>query len=460
MTNNPYQLNWIPDLTKRDDRAYVALADAIADDIKKGRLKAGERLPPQRLLAYTLALNPGTVNKAYLLATKRGLISGEIGRGSFVRGSAGASVNWPNADPHDRAIDFCDNYPCPIRNTSPIKKQLAALSNAPYLDHLLQYQQNSIWPQHQSIAEAWLLRFGIKADNTNSLIASGALHAGFISILTLCRAGDTILTEEFTSQAVKETAHRLKLRLKGIKMDRNGIMPEHLESLLQKEKIAAVFLVPTLHNPTATVLPIGRRRKIAALLGKYNTPLIEDDIFAPLMDEPLPPISSFIPELSFYIAGLSKALAPALRIAFLKMPPNYFHDCLANLRITSWLASPLLVEIAGNLIIQGDDKILIREQRQEIKKRQVLAKKLLSGYEISTHPNALHVWLTLPEPWRAVEFKEALLEKEILVQSSDAFAVERSNTAHAVRICIGTPPSFTKVKEGIGIIRSILDRRP
>lgn len=459
MAHNPYRLDWIPDLSGRGGDVYQALADAIADDIKSGRLKAGARLPPQRLLAYTLGLNPGTVNKAYRLAMQRGLLSGEVGRGSFVRGSASGGIAWPNEDPYARAIDFCDNFPCAIKNADLFKKHLTALTTTPYFTQLLQYQQNSAWGGHQAVAADWVSRCGVAAEPRNLLITSGALHAGFLSLMTLARAGDTILTEEFTSQAVKGAAQRLKLRLFGIKMDRQGILPDHLECLLQAHKVAAVYLVPTLHNPTATLLPLARRKQVAKLLLKYGVPLIEDDVFAPLLDEPMPPVSSLMPGAGFYIAGLSKALAPTLRLAFLNVPERHYQDALTNLRITSWLASPLLMELAANLITRGDADKLIKDQRAEIRRRQILAKEVLGGFDVTAHLNAPHLWLKLPAPWRAAQFKDELARREVLVEATDSFVVDRGNSTHAIRISLGTPPSFEKVKEGLVLIAETLAGR-
>lgn len=455
MTNNPYHLDWLPDLSERTGDVYLAIAGAIADDIASGRLKPGMRLPPQRLLAYTLGLNPGTVNKAYRLAMQRGLLSGEVGRGSFVRGGTGG-ISWPNENPYARAIDFCDNYPCAIKNAGLFERQLEAVVKAPYFAQLLQYQQNSAWEGHRTTAAAWVSRFGVDADPRTTLITSGALHAGFVSLMTVCRSGDTILAEEFTSQALKGAAQKLKLKLLGIKMDRQGIVPDHLESLLKSNKVAAVYLVPTLHNPTATLLSLSRRKAVARILERYGVPLIEDDVFAPLLEEPLPPIASFLPGAAFYIAGLSKALAPTLRLAFLSVPERFYQDALANLRITSWLASPLLMELTSNLIAHGDAERLIKDQRAEIKRRQGAAKETLGDFDLSLHPNAPHLWLKLPAPWRAAQFKDDLARREVLVESTDAFVVDRGNPTHAIRICLGTPPTFGRVREGLAIIRETL----
>jgi DNA-binding transcriptional MocR family regulator len=456
MTNNPYKLDWVPEISNSSAERYVAIAETIGEAIKSGRLKAGQRLPPTRLLAYTLELNPGTVHKAYRLAMKRGLIVGEVGRGSFVRGGATGSIAWPNENPYDRSIDFCDNYPCPIRMGPLLRKHLVAVGDAPYFGNLLQYQQNSAWAIHKSVACAWIMRFGVEARVQNVLIACGALHAGFISLLTLCRAGDTILTEEFTSQAIKGAAARLKLRIRGVRMDQDGMIPEHLEELLRKEKFAAAYLVPTLHNPTATVLSLSRRRRVAELLSSCDVPFIEDDIFAPLLAEALPPISSFANDMGFYVAGLSKAISPGLRLAFLKVPDRYYQDALANLRITTWLASPLLMEMASNIISSGDAGRIIEAQKMEITKRQSMANRMLEDCDLGSHRNALHLWLKLPEPWRAAQFKDELAKREVLVLSSDAFAIERSNQIHAIRISLGTPPSENKVMEGLKIIHDTL----
>ena len=77
---------WAPDLGRMTGPRYRAIADAIAEDIAAGRLKPGDRLPTHRALAYEIGVTVGTVTRAYQEATRRGLLTGEVGRGSFVRG--------------------------------------------------------------------------------------------------------------------------------------------------------------------------------------------------------------------------------------------------------------------------------------------------------------------------------------------------------------------------------------
>src|SRR5688572_29128932 len=86
---------WMPTLAA-DRPRYLAIADAIAEDLAAGKLNIGERLPPQRELAWRLKVTVGTVTRAYQEAERRGLLSGEVGRGSYLRDPAQRQSNLPS----------------------------------------------------------------------------------------------------------------------------------------------------------------------------------------------------------------------------------------------------------------------------------------------------------------------------------------------------------------------------
>ncbi|MFP2906993.1 GntR family transcriptional regulator [Pyxidicoccus sp. 3LFB2] len=92
--------SWTPQLRGRDGPLYRVIADALAADIDEGRLAPGTRLPTHRELAETVGVTVGTVTRAYAEAERRGLIGGEVGRGTFVRHREAASP-----PPHPRAGD-------------------------------------------------------------------------------------------------------------------------------------------------------------------------------------------------------------------------------------------------------------------------------------------------------------------------------------------------------------------
>src|SRR3954471_19070079 len=81
--------SWLPDLSSGSGPLYVRLAERIEESIADGTLPAGAKLPPQRDLAYDIGVTIGTVGRAYALVRERGLVSGEVGRGTFVLGRDG-----------------------------------------------------------------------------------------------------------------------------------------------------------------------------------------------------------------------------------------------------------------------------------------------------------------------------------------------------------------------------------
>src|ERR671936_2220292 len=109
-------MNWQPDLDRYKGPRYRAIAEALAADVRAGRLPAGTRLPTHRDLAWRLKVTVGTVSRAYAELERRGLIAGEVGRGTFVR-PPGAPPDFaaPRAEapPPDRAdfVDLTRNVP-------------------------------------------------------------------------------------------------------------------------------------------------------------------------------------------------------------------------------------------------------------------------------------------------------------------------------------------------------------
>ena len=330
MNNNKWGLKWLPRINKNASPLYLQIADAIDEDIKKGVLKSGDKLPPVRPLSYHLECNTGTIYKAYIEAEKRGLVKGETGRGTFVRGLLKKQdITWPNENPESRIIDFSDNFPSNIDAVNRIiSKEIENTANFPYLSDILQYQYNSANQIHLDAAVNWLNKSGMEVHKENVLITNGALNGGFISLLTITEPGDLILTEELTSQAVKGIAVKLQIRLKGIPMDKDGIIPERLEDILKKSKVKAVYLTPNIQNPTTIIMPLDRRKAIARLAKKYNFYIIEDDVFGAFIPNALPPISSLIPKKSFYTTSFSKIISPALRIGYLKVPDDMYQKTL------------------------------------------------------------------------------------------------------------------------------------
>lgn len=431
---------WQPDLSGAVGPKYIAIADALCRDIRNGRLAPGDRLPPQRELSYALGVNFGTVTKAYALAAERGLVRGEIGRGTFVRKESPSSKTpWPKESLAPDRVDLRSDFPCSLSDDPEFRDSLGRLKDHPDLDRLLQYQPGAAMPAHLEAAVSWLADLGLTAPPEQVIITNGALHGGFLSLMALTRPGDLILTEALTSPAIRSIATMLHLRLKAVATDHHGIRPDDLAQVLDNHACRALYLVPNFQNPTTSVMPPDRRKAVADLVAAQGIYLIEDDVFGSLVPEKYAPVSSLIPDHAFYITSFSKGIAPGLRVGYALPPEVCFRKTLTGLRVSSWMVSPLLVEMVSEWIRNGHARRLTASQAGKINRRVDLAARALGRFTLFSQPNCPHIWLKLPRGLRESEAVMALGRKGVDVTPGEYFSVNSGFIPGALRLCLGQP---------------------
>jgi DNA-binding transcriptional MocR family regulator len=246
-----------------------------------------------------------------------------------------------------------------------------------------------------------------------------------------------VLSEQLTYPGMKALASHAELRLHPVAIDDEGVSPDALDAACRATAARALYLMPTVHNPTTSIMPLERRQRIVEVARRHSLILIEDDVYGFLAEPSPPPLATLAPELTFYLTSFSKSLAPGLRIGYVVPPPARFDDTIGAVRATQWMAGPLPAAIASHLIESGQAHAIAEGHRAEARARQRIARDILGTQAILAYPNAFHIWLGLPEPWRRDEFVAELRRRGVLVTSADAFAVGRSPTPHAVRVCLG-----------------------
>lgn len=455
---------WVPDLKSFSGPRYVAIVSAIAEAIERGQLRPGDKMPTHRDLADTLGVTTGTITRAYSEAARRGLLAGETGRGTFVKANL-----WEDAFPavalieDEELIDFSLNIP-PLSVGDSVGKALtdtlSGLAARPGISALLGYQPTTGLKRHRAAGALWAARSGLSVDTDRVLICSGALHAMTVVFSTLTKPGDSVFTESLTYPGMKNLAHLLHLRLKGLATDDQGIIPGAFEKACRHEAAKILYTIPTLQNPLGTVMPEARRREIAAIAVEHNVAIVEDNVHSFMLPSPPPPLSSFAEENSYYILSTSKSIAGGMRIGYLIAPEGMIEPLATSLRATIWMAAPLMAEIASEWICDGTADRLIEEKRTEAAARQSIARAALAGFQFDAHPLSFHLWLHLPEPWRSNEFSAQLLRRGVAVTPAEAFVPGRDEPPHAVRVCIGAPRSRAQVEKGLGIIRTVLQETP
>lgn len=444
---------WEPEISEHSGPRYRAIADAVAEDLANGRLRPGARLPTHRALAERLGVTVGTVSRAYAEAARRGLVTGEVGRGTFVRQPTDRYIPLGGAVAQDvGVVDLSVNHP-PIpekeARRGALQATLAALAAREDLGRLMAYPPDGGNMAHREAGAEWIRRSGLDAQPENVLVCSGSQHAVATVLATILEPGDLVLTEALTYPGMKAVANLLHLRLKGLAMDEQGLLPDAFEAACRNAKPRALYCVPTIQNPTASVMTSERRAQIAMIAQRHGVAVVEDDIHALLTEDPPPPLSAFAPEISYSITSTSKVLTPGLRIGFLLAPPGMVERLAAGIRATTWAAAPLMAEIASAWIRDGTADLVLDDRRREAAARQKLARKVLGGADYRAHPRGYFIWLRLPDPWRSESFTAQLRTRGTLVTPAEAFVVGRGTMPHAVRVCLGAVASRATLERAL-----------
>jgi DNA-binding transcriptional MocR family regulator len=274
---------WNPNLAGRSGPKYRALTDAIADAVTDGSLAAETKLPPQRDLAYALGLSIGTVTRAYKDAERRGLVVGEVGRGTYVRprGTSGRPETlWAPARERDGPISLVMNLP-PAGIAAPaLAETFRDLSRSSDLGALLDHQASGRIEAHLHSAASWLGRLWLDATGEEVVLTNGAQHGILMALMAVAHPGDTVLAEKLTYPPLKQMAHHFGLKLHGLDMDAAGVIPDALEAACRKTEATVLYCMPTLQSPSGITMPEERRRKIAEISRRHGLTIIEDDVLA------------------------------------------------------------------------------------------------------------------------------------------------------------------------------------
>jgi DNA-binding transcriptional MocR family regulator len=452
--------SWIPTLSKTAGPVYLAIADALHADIRAGRLGPGARLPPQRVLAEALGIDFTTVTRAYAEARRRGLVDGRVGQGTYVRrGRAAGSHTRPAAG---GLVDMSMNLPPRFEDPSLLARMwegIAGLEVSGGLDLLLRYQQPGGALRDREAGISWLSTRLPNLTTDRVLVCPGAQGALLAVLGMLAGPGDTVCAESLSYPGFLSAAAHLRLEVAGVRIDDEGLVPDDFEKNCRTRRPKALYLNPTLNNPTTTTLPLRRRKAVAAIAAEYGVAIIEDDAYGAIPADPTPPIAALAPELVYHIAGLAKCLSPALRIAYLAAPDRRAATRLAGtIRATAAMASPLSAAIASRWIEDGTANDVLEAIRQEARARSAIATELLPQDSRTLDAQGFHVWLRLPAAWTRGEFAARLHSAGIGVVASDAFAV--GTAPESVRLGLGAADDQEQLRQSLGIVADLLGQAP
>lgn len=446
---------------------YRRLAQAIGREVEARRLGPGEQLPTHRALAAELGVSIGTVTRAYAEAERLGLVTGEVGRGTFVRGQAadaGGTEVWGAVRSEGGRVDLGLALPWTLPGDEEgrlLGSTLADIATERGLTELLLYRPESALGRHREEAARWLDRSGVPASADRVAVTAGAQHGISVVLSMLLRPGDEVLAEALTYPGMIAVARSQGHPLRAVELDREGMVPAALERAARESGARAVYVVPDAQNPTGGTLSEGRRRALVTVARALDLLIIEDAVHRPMMPEPPPPFAALAPERTIHLVTFSKAVAFGLRTGFVVAPEAMIEPVKAGIRTTVWNAAPLMTELTLRWLADGTAAELTRRKCVEMEARHAILREVLGGYGRLRHDaNVAHAWLELSEAWRADELVERARRDGVILTAGSTFMAGRGTPPQAVRICVGVPRDRDTLRGAVEKVGALLAGAP
>lgn len=457
---------WKPDVAAYPGPKYLALSRALREAIRSGELAEGAQLPTVRDLAWELGVTPGTVSRAYALATQEGLLAATVGRGTFVAARA------PRLGPTQPL--FVEKEPLALRGridlrapqlgdvgqTAAFRAALTAIGaqvGEDWIDYPTQRAELTL----RDHVCTWLADRQLGAVGPDDIALTAGGQNAILLILLCCLRGDrpVVLTEELAYPGFRHAARLARAEVIGVETDDEGLIPEALEAACRRHGAQVLCLTTEAQNPTTARLTPERRSRIAAIARHFDLQIIEDDCYT-LSESTWPSLRALAPERVWHVGSLSKTISAALRFGYIVCPAGMGETG----RLTaqhSFFALPRPVnDIVLHLFESGSAEAIRRRVGEELAERIRIMVNGLGRFDLSWQPGLRFAFLRLPQGWRASTFTRMAEAEGVLVRSADEYALIHGRAPHAVRIALAGHISLDALSDAMNRLSQLLSRPP
>ncbi|MEL7369107.1 MAG: PLP-dependent aminotransferase family protein [Myxococcota bacterium] len=440
------------------------ISKAIADDIAAGHLRPGDALPAQRDLADVLGVALGTVTRGYASARQRGLVVGQRRRGTVVALDPGVDARMASivgGPPSE--IDLAANLPIYAADPDP-SEALREIARRPDVRQLLRYPPPEGLPRHRGAAAQWLQAQGVPVVARDIVLSGGAQHGILLALAAVARPGDAVFVEALTYPGVLAAARMLGLNVVPVAIDEQGLDPDALAEAFARHPARALYCIPTLHNPTTVSLSEDRKHRIATIVDRHQSIIIEDEIHRALV--PHPRVRTFyemLPERTVLISAASKSIAGGLRVGFVAAPAALRPPLLSAVQASAFAVGPLGAELFATWLEDGTLSRTLTQKRKEAARRIRLVHDELDavpGVHVRTADHGYLAWVTLPQGRSASSLAAQAQQRGVRVAAKAAFCATPFGDDDAVRLSVGTAERKDSLVSALRTLKAILTEAP
>lgn len=435
---------------------YKAIVDRFAAVIRAGDIAPGTRLPTHRDLSAKEHISLATATRVYAELEAMGLVSGETGRGTFVR-----EISLPPGHGLDQQVVAADvldlnfNYPALPGQGDALRDALRRIATGGDIESHLRYQPHAGRLNEREIIAGHFSgnRFHPVAENV--IIVNGAQHGLAMTVMGLLRPGDIVAVDALTYPGFKALAALFHLELIAIPSLADGPDFAALNRLCQQRDVRAVYTMPTLHNPLGWVLSQRQRKTLAEIARTHDLLIIEDAAYAYLANRSPPPLAVFAPERTVYISGFSKNVATGLRVGAVICPELHRSALERAVRATTWNTPSILTTLICNWIQDGTVACFEMQKRRDARQRQFALREMLGDIPCISHPGSYFAWLPLADEARADRVVRELMNNNISVSTAEPFCTART-VPQAIRIALGSV-SLDNLRNALAQVRRAVE---
>ena len=319
----------------------------------------------------------------------------------------------------------------------------------------------------QFLAEKLAHYRGFQPSADGILITSGSNHALTLLYQILIDPGDTVIAEEFSYAGALGRMRARGANIVGVGLDDDGLRADHLAEVLEAHRKKGVtpkfiYTIPTIQNPTSTVMPVERRRALLDVSREYGVPIIEDECYADLLWDQTWPNSMCAMEGSehvIHVGSFSKYLSPALRLGYIAAPWSVLSQALAlkNDGGTSALAQMVVADFMRD---HYDDHVAELNDRLKRKRDTLIAvleEQFGATAEFDVPPGGIYLWIKLPDSVDTLKLSQAALAEGVAFNPGPEWSVDPESANRHLRICYAYP-SEDVLREGVAKLAEVCHR--
>ena len=457
---------WLPTLSDADGPKYLALTRALREAIRSGELATGAQLPTVRELAWQLKVTPGTVARAYSLATQEGMLAATVGRGTFV------AANTPRLGP-TQAL-FIDRDPARMQGKvdlrapilpdvgqgAAIAAALRALGEDDQTDWVDYPSQRAELPLREAMCD-WVSERVLGPLSADDIVLAHGGQNAINLIFMCCLRGErpVVLTEELAYPGFRHAARLSRAEVVAVEIDAEGIVPAALEQACRRHGAQVLCLTAEAQNPTTGRMGMQRRQEIVDIARRYDLQIIDDDCYSVASDT-WPAIRALAPERTWHVGSLSKSISAGLRFGYMVAPIGMGQTGRLTAQHAFFALSRPIEAIVLHLLQSGEAARLRALVQADLETRLQYAVNALGAFDLRWQPGLQFIFLSLPSGWRASSFCSHAEAAGVMVRSADEYALIHGRAPNAVRVALTGNVSMERFEEGITRLARLLAEPP